>query len=403
MNRQTLTLVTLFLLIANIASARWIDDKVVIKTKNVGNVTFSHYDHLEAVGRDCPTCHNAIFDIDRKKNKSYDMTAMETGKSCGACHNGKRAFSVAGDCDSCHAGDVVIDSVTFKHSIHSSMYGCDDCHSEIFQPNSKNNKVSMAQMEKGASCGACHNGDDAFSVANDCGSCHTTRDITFKTAAAGETLFSHDIHIEMVSCGDCHSSIFKSGYKTAPVTMAQMKKGKSCGACHNGGIAFSVEEDCSSCHPTRDITFSTENAGNILFSHEVHTGMFGCSDCHPDLFQLNTNNKTTSMKEMEEGESCGACHDGGDAFSVAADCSSCHPTRDIIFKEEDLGDVLFSHEIHTGMFGCGDCHSDLFKTSTDNKPVSMEEMESGASCGACHDGGDAFSVAEDCDSCHIEN
>jgi c(7)-type cytochrome triheme protein len=30
----------------------------------------------------------------------------------------------------------------------------------------------------------------------------------------------------------------------------------------------------------------------------------------------------------------------------------------------------------------------------------MEAMESGKSCGACHDGDTAFGVAEDCESCH---
>jgi len=28
---------------------------------------------------------------------------MEEGKSCGACHNGTKAFTVADNCDSCHA------------------------------------------------------------------------------------------------------------------------------------------------------------------------------------------------------------------------------------------------------------------------------------------------------------
>ena len=401
MNRYAFTLTVILVLVASVASARWIEDKVAMPTKEVGNVNFSHYDHLEAVGHDCPTCHNSIFDIDRKKNTPFSMAEMEKGKSCGACHNGKRAFSVAGDCGSCHGGDVDIDGVAFSHEVHTGMYGCDDCHSDLFKPTTKNKPVTMAQMEAGDSCGACHDGGDAFSVASDCGSCHITREITFKTAGAGNILFSHEIHTEITSCGNCHSSIYKK--KSGPVSMAQMEKGKSCGACHNGSIAFSVSEDCSTCHPTKDITFKTESAGNILFSHEVHTGMFGCSDCHSDLYKPDNSNKTKTMSEMEVGESCGACHDGGDAFSVAEDCASCHPTRDITFKEEDTGDVLFSHEVHTSMFGCGDCHSDLFKPQTNNAPVSMAQMESGESCGACHDGGDAFSVVEDCESCHITN
>ena len=322
MNRHTLALLVIFILVASVASARWIEDKVAIPTKEVGNVNFSHYDHLEALGQDCPTCHNAIFNIDIKKNKSFSMAEMEKGKSCGTCHNGKRAFSVAGDCGSCHGGEIEVGGVKFSHPVHVDMFGCTDCHSDLFLPNSKNKTVTMAQMEQGESCGACHDGGDAFSVASDCGSCHTTREITFKTAGAGKILFSHEFHVEVTDCGNCHSSIYKN--KTGPVSMAQMEKGKSCGACHNGSIAFSVAEDCSTCHPTKDITFEEEEMGNVLFSHEVHTDMFGCGDCHSDLFKPRSNNKPVSMEAMESGEACGACHDGGDAFSVAEDCESCH-------------------------------------------------------------------------------
>jgi c(7)-type cytochrome triheme protein len=30
----------------------------------------------------------------------------------------------------------------------------------------------------------------------------------------------------------------------------------------------------------------------------------------------------------------------------------------------------------------------------------MDEMEKGKSCGACHDGKTAFTVKENCDTCH---
>ena len=67
-----------------------------------------------------------------------------------------------------------------------------------------------------------------------------------------------------------------------------------------------------------------EDAGNVLFSHEVHADMFGCTDCHGDLFTAGPGNPVRSMADMEEGESCGACHDGDTAFSVAEDCEACH-------------------------------------------------------------------------------
>ncbi len=52
--------------------------------------------------------------------------------------------------------------------------------------------------------------------------------------------------------------------------------------------------------------------------------MFGCSDCHPGLFVPGEGNEDRTMSDMEEGMSCGACHDDSMAFTVAANCDVCH-------------------------------------------------------------------------------
>ena len=151
------------------------------------------------------------------------------------------------------------------------------------------------------------------------------------------------------------------------------------------------------------VLYQTESAGTIEFSHFNHLEAVGknCPSCHNKIFHIDrSKNKPHTMAEMEKGKSCGACHNGNKAFSVAEDCSACHPTRDITFKEEDAGNVLFSHDVHTSMFGCGECHPDLFIPGPGNRRATMEQMEAGESCGACHDGGTAFSVAEDCEACH---
>ncbi|WP_084167838.1 c(7)-type cytochrome triheme domain-containing protein [Pelobacter seleniigenes] len=36
------------------------------------------------------------------ENKKVTMDAMSEGESCGTCHEGSTAFSVEGDCESCH-------------------------------------------------------------------------------------------------------------------------------------------------------------------------------------------------------------------------------------------------------------------------------------------------------------
>lgn len=71
--------------------------------------------------------------------------------------------------------------------------------------------------------------------------------ITYKK---GEVVFSHEAHVEgmALACTECHDKLFTSSKQHKTVTMKQMQKGKSCGACHNGKKAFSVKGDCAKCH-----------------------------------------------------------------------------------------------------------------------------------------------------------
>jgi c(7)-type cytochrome triheme protein len=135
---------------------------------------------MESIGKNCPTCHNEPFHIVIKKNPSFTMKKMEDGKSCGACDacdDGDTAFGVSEDCASCHAGDIAYvnedtGNITFPHASHTEMFGCDECHPDLFQAKRGANTVTMEAMENGESCGACHDGDTAFGVAEDCESCH---------------------------------------------------------------------------------------------------------------------------------------------------------------------------------------------------------------------------------------
>ena len=75
-------------------------------------------------------------------------------------------------------------------------------------------------------------------------------DITFEVKDRGNVTFSHDNYVTSVGlkCTDCHDSLFITKEKHKKVTMAQMQKGQSCGACHNAKKAFDVKANCSNCH-----------------------------------------------------------------------------------------------------------------------------------------------------------
>lgn len=79
-------------------------------------------------------------------------------------------------------GDVVINNyadaagmrpAVFSHWFHRVRFRCKVCHADLgFQFKAGGNKITMAKIIDGKFCGACHNGEIAWSVEN-CGMCHS--------------------------------------------------------------------------------------------------------------------------------------------------------------------------------------------------------------------------------------
>lgn len=75
-----------------------------------------------------------------------------------------------------------------------------------------------------------------------------------------------------------------------------------------------------------DITLKGGTAGNVLFSHGSHvdSARLSCQDCHTKLYLDTRQHRTVTMKEMQQGKSCGSCHNGKRAFGVKTGCDKCH-------------------------------------------------------------------------------
>jgi c(7)-type cytochrome triheme protein len=75
-----------------------------------------------------------------------------------------------------------------------------------------------------------------------------------------------------------------------------------------------------------DIVFTPEKAKGVKFSHDFHAKDLGipCQKCHPSLFTTKEKDKPVKMVEMYQGRSCGACHNGKEAFAAKGNCSKCH-------------------------------------------------------------------------------
>jgi c(7)-type cytochrome triheme protein len=77
-----------------------------------------------------------------------------------------------------------------------------------------------------------------------------------------------------------------------------------------------------------DFDFAGGGQGKVVFSHEKHLAKNSkCTDCHTKLFKMAKGQRTAfKMADMNNGQACGACHNGQGAFGVkdAANCSKCH-------------------------------------------------------------------------------
>jgi c(7)-type cytochrome triheme protein len=193
----------------------------------------------------------------------------------------------------------------------------------------------------------------------------------------------------------------------------------------------------------------------VVFSHWSHRTQYTCRVCHFELgFVMKTNATEITEQANQNGEYCGACHNGEISFGHSEkNCEKCHsggwkgarqrfnrlrhlpkapfgngidwvqalelglisPKQSILeedyepmeFKREldidaDWGLIspaLFSHDKHKAWLDCGDCHPAIFnvkKKSTEH--FEMRYILEGKFCGACH-----LSVAfplNDCKSCH---
>jgi c(7)-type cytochrome triheme protein len=81
-------------------------------------------------------------------------------------------------------GDVVINNysdpagmrpVVFPHWFHRIRYRCKVCHADLgFKFKAGGNEINMLKVIDGQFCGACHNGDVAWSIEN-CNMCHSAK------------------------------------------------------------------------------------------------------------------------------------------------------------------------------------------------------------------------------------
>jgi c(7)-type cytochrome triheme protein len=78
----------------------------------------------------------------------------------------------------------------------------------------------------------------------------------------------------------------------------------------------------------KTVEFEAKGQGKVVFDGKIHAEKGNkCADCHQSgLFKMKKGADVFTMKDMEAGKKCGACHNGTKAFGVkdAATCVKCH-------------------------------------------------------------------------------
>jgi c(7)-type cytochrome triheme protein len=78
----------------------------------------------------------------------------------------------------------------------------------------------------------------------------------------------------------------------------------------------------------KTVDFDGKGAGKVVFDGKAHADAGAkCADCHQSgLFKMKKGADVMTMKDMDAGKFCGACHNGTKAFSTkdAANCGKCH-------------------------------------------------------------------------------
>lgn len=191
--------------------------------------------------------------------------------------------------------------------------------------------------------------------------------------------FSHWLHRKHFTCRVCHTELdFAMKANTTEITELENRKGKFCGACHNGKIAFRHNGNCDKCH-NGDIGYGGEKFAEFFFQ-PIPTTPYGNGINWVEALQRNMIKPATYLKKKSQDMNFDKL------LVLEAEWSIISPS-------------IFPHKAHVQWLDCSSCHPDIFNIKKKTtKHFSMSAMLSGEFCGVCH-----MTVAfpmDDCRRCH---
>ena len=207
--------------------------------KNGSDVTFRHWSHRDKYT--CRVCH-----IDLEFSQIANDTGVleednQDGLYCGACHNGREAFTIA-TCTKCHpknktaekqmARQAKNDFRKFKKTMPPAGYG----NKIDWMKAEETGKIKPKDFLKGVSLK-----ENKAKMVN-----RRNEPLSAKLPGLPDIIFSHSKHVVWTGCGMCHPDTFALKTGQTKMTMQEITEGKFCGSCH-GTVAFALN-DCTLCH-----------------------------------------------------------------------------------------------------------------------------------------------------------
>ncbi|HEY6871969.1 MAG TPA: c(7)-type cytochrome triheme domain-containing protein [Geobacteraceae bacterium] len=199
-------------------------------------VVFPHWAHRARYT--CRVCHYELQISQRRNDTGISRAANLAGHYCGACHNGKTAFSVKDEqprqCERCHM---------------KSLQGL-DARFRAFAAN-----LPAAELGNGIDWArALDEGDiqPQNTLSRDYAPLPLPENLQKPlkletTSPRSDVTFSHEEHYAELDCSSCHPEIFNIKKKgTEAFSMDKNIFGRFCGTCHMR-VAFPMN-DCHRCH-----------------------------------------------------------------------------------------------------------------------------------------------------------
>jgi c(7)-type cytochrome triheme protein len=218
----------------------WKYGNVVMRRKSVkagmAPVVFPHWSHRARYT--CRVCHLDLGFSMRSGDTGITRTQYLAGKYCGACHDGKIAFSArdgeSSQCWRCHMKDTRALEERFNKfaaKLPMTSFGNGIDWSEALM----SGQITPANSIRSESFNMQF--PDKLKAPIKLGTTSPRSDVTF----------SHEDHFAELDCSSCHPDIFNIKKKgTEAFTMERNIYGNFCGVCHML-VAFPMN-DCRRCH-----------------------------------------------------------------------------------------------------------------------------------------------------------